>query len=310
MEARMTVSVLVPAYNAAKYVSEAIESVVGQTNPDWEIVAVDDTSTDDTFQILEAWAKRDPRVRVFRNETNRGMTPNWNRCLTEARNDLVIKLDADDVFRPHALAVLAAAMEGSAIAAGMRTLICDEDLEPFGALPADEAMLRASIDPYRDQDLPTDRWYAIAAHGHQLWHSCALLFRHSLVGRWDERFGCASDTEVIARVLEQDGVVAHRAYVGVWYRTVPNSVSGVFRQNDWLVWEGVVSNLLSLGRYRRQHELPRGLRVRYAYLWERWQRHGSLPPAIAAKLENVVAEVEPPSATDRALWRVRKVISG
>jgi glycosyltransferase involved in cell wall biosynthesis len=310
MEARMTVSVLLPAYNAAKYVSAAIESVIAQTFGDWEIVAVDDRSTDDTPQILDAWGAKEKRIRIFRNETNRGMTGNWNRCLSEARHELVIKLDADDVFRPRALQVLTEAVQTGAIAAGVRTLMCDEQLEPFGALPADDAMLRAGIDPYRDQDLPTERWWAVAAHGHQLWHSCALLFRRSHIAAWDERFGCASDTEVVGRVLEQDGVVAHRAYVGVWYRTVPDSVSGVFRKNDWLVWEGVVSNLLTLGRMRKRRELPRALRVRYAYLWERWQKRGQLPPPIAAKLENVVAELEPPSTADRALWRVRKVIAG
>ncbi|HKO55647.1 MAG TPA: glycosyltransferase family 2 protein [Thermoanaerobaculia bacterium] len=308
----MTVSVLLPAYNAARYVPEAIASVMAQTYKDWELVAIDDASSDDTAHILEAWAAREPRIRVFRNEANRGMTGNWNRCLAEARHELVIKLDADDVLRPRALAVLTEAMHGDAIAAGVRTLMCDEQLEPFGALPADEAMLRAGIDPYRDHDLPAARWWDVAAHGHQLWHSCALLFRRSLVGGgWDERFGCASDTEVISRVLEQDGVVAHRAYVGVWYRTVPDSVSGVFRRNDWLVWEGVAGNLLTLARVRKHRELPRGLRIRYAYLWERWQkRSDALPPAIAAKLEDVVGGLEPPPAADRALWRVRKVIAG
>lgn len=306
----MTVSVLVPAYNAAKYLAATLESVVGQTFADWEIVAVDDRSSDDTWAILQSWAARDARIRVFRNDANRGMTGNWNRCLAEARNDLTIKLDADDLFRPRALEVLVDAMQSGALAAGVRTIITDEALEPFGALPADEAMMRAGIDPYHDQDLPASRWWQVAAHGHQLWHSCALLFRRSRVQKWDERFGCASDTEVIARILEQNGIVAHRAYVGIWYRTVPNSVSGVFRQNDWLVWEGVVSNMLTLGRYRRKHTLPRGLRLRYAYLWERWENRGALAPAIAAKLESVVGELEPPSATDRALAHVRSLIAG
>jgi glycosyltransferase involved in cell wall biosynthesis len=311
--APMTVSVLLPAYNAARFVDQTIESVRAQTHADWEIVAVDDASSDDTLEILRAWAARDQRIRVFRNEANRGMTGNWNRCLSEARHELILKLDADDVLQPRALETLVAAMADDVIMAGVRTLMCDAALQPFGALPADDAMIRAGIDPYRDHDLPTEQWYAIAAHGQQLWHSCATLFRRPLLGGgWDERFGCASDTEVIMRMLERDGVVTHRAYVGVWYRIVPNSVSGVFLANDWLVWEGVVSNMLSLSRARRRRPLPRGLRLRYAYLWERWQKanRDKLPPGIREKLSDVTAPLAPPPLVDRALRRVRKLIAG
>ena len=311
----MTVSVLLPAYNAAQFVVQAVESVVAQTFTDWELVAVDDASSDDTASILDAWTVRDRRIRLFRNESNRGMTGNWNRCLAEARQELVVKLDADDAFRPRALEVLVDAMRDGVIGAGVRTLMCDESLEPFGALPADDAMIRAGIDPYRTADLPTERWYEVGAHGQQLWHSCAFLLRRSLLGRgWDERFGCASDTEIIWRALEQPGIVAHRPYVGVYYRILADSVSGVFRRNAWLEWEGVAGNLLTLHRYRRTHgRLPRALRLRYAYLWERWQNdltanRERIPPAIFEKLSSVLADVEPPRLADRVLLRLRNAV--
>jgi len=176
-------------------------------------------------------------------------------------------------------------------------------------------MIRAGIDPYLPADLPTERWYAVGAHGQQLWHSCAFLLRRSLLGSgWDERFGCASDTEIIWRALEQPGVVAHRPYVGVYYRILPDSVSGTFRRNAWLEWEGVAGNLLTLHRYRRTRgHLPPALRLRYAHLWSRWQaalptNRARIPPAIFEKLSSVVAGVEPPSLADRALLRIRNAV--
>src|SRR5204863_6205683 len=100
-----------------------------------------------TGQILEAWSKKEARLRTFHNETNLGMTGNWNRCLAEARGELVLKLDADDALKPRALEVLVTGMgEEGVVGAGARTLVCDEKLEPFDGLPGDDALLRAGID--------------------------------------------------------------------------------------------------------------------------------------------------------------------
>lgn len=308
-----TVSVLIPAWNALRFIDETIESVLAQTFTDFEIVAVDDASGDTTYARLQEWAARDARIRPFRNERNLGMTGNWNRALGHATGELVIKLDSDDLFRPKTLEVLVAAMrEADVVGAGVRTLMCDEEMQPFDGLPADDAMMRAGIDPYADATLECSRWYAAAAHGQQLWHSCAILLRREWMlrgGGFDERFGCASDTEIVWRALEEDGRFAHRAYVGLLYRIRPDSVSAVFRQNDWLTWEAVAGNLLTLHRYRTRHGLPRALRLRYASLWERWQSARGLPDAIRDKLGRVVAETKPPAAIDRLQLRARNAMA-
>src|SRR5687768_8586869 len=115
------VSVLIPAYNAAPWIEAAVESVRRQTFADWEIVAVDDASTDDTHALLRSFAG--PQVRVERNAQNLGMTANWNRCLSFATGDLVLKLDADDVLKPRALELLAGGFADDAVvAAGIRSL--------------------------------------------------------------------------------------------------------------------------------------------------------------------------------------------
>src|SRR5437764_6696360 len=164
------VSVLLPAYNVERFVDAALASVQAQTFSNWEVIAVDDGSTDRTHERLLEWSRRDARIRVYHNEGNQGMTGNWNCCLAHARREFVLKLDADDVLRPRTLEVLTAAVDrADIVGAGVRTLLCSVDLEPFDGLPADDAMMHAGIDPYQDHRLACRRWSEIAFLGHQLW---------------------------------------------------------------------------------------------------------------------------------------------
>ena len=303
------ISVLIPAFNAEKYVEAAVASVRAQTFTDWEIVAVDDASTDRTLEILRSFAA--PNVRVETNDRNLGMTANWNRCLSLAQGEIVLKLDADDALKPGALAMLAGAFADPAVVAtGMRSLQCDEALEPFDGIQADDAMLRAGIHPYRDSVHDGARWYDIAATGVQLWSSSAFAFRRGVVSGWDERFGCASDTELIWRVLELGKPVAHRGAVGTLYRVRPGSISDEYRSRGWLTWEGVAGNLLTLSRVRAHRSLRRPLRMHYVRLWRRWhESQRELPEAICGKLEDVVRGIPPPPALDVLMTRARDAIS-
>jgi len=310
----MTVSVLIPAFRAERYIDETIGSVVAQTFSDWEVVAVDDASPDATGARIEEWASRDPRIRALHNESNRGMTGNWNRCLAEARRDLVIKLDADDVWKPRTLEILVEAMKpAESVGAAVRTLMCDEQLEPFDGIPGDDVMMNGGVNPYEDHTLDTARFYELAAHGHQFWSSSALMLRTEFLrasGGYDERFGCAADTELIWRTLEQRGSFAHRAYPGVMYRMLAGSISNVYRANDWVTWEATAGNMLSLSRLRKTRGLSRALSLRYAALWDRWQSHRQengkkLPAKMCSNLDAVVANVEPPPLADRVLLRAR-----
>jgi glycosyltransferase involved in cell wall biosynthesis len=302
------VSILVPAYNAEPYVETAIRSVVAQTFEDWELVAVDDASSDRTLEILRSFAG--PRVRIERNERNLGMTGNWNRCLSLARGELVLKLDADDALRPGAIESMAAAMENATAACGIRSLQCDEALQPFDGIQGDDVMLRNGIDPYRDTVLEGAAWYDFAAMGQQLWSSSAFLFRRELVTGWDVRFGCASDTELIWRVLESGRPVAHRGEVGLLYRVRPGSISDEYRKRGWLTWEAIAANLLSLSRVRAQRPLRRALRMHYVRLWRLW--HGSkreVPEELCANLDHVLRQVAPPPLADVAMTRLRDAVS-
>jgi glycosyltransferase involved in cell wall biosynthesis len=86
------ISVIIPAYNVARYISEALESVLAQAAPDTQIVVVDDGSTDGTASVAEQFA---PRVQVLR-ESHAGIGATFNRGMREARGSLIASIDADD----------------------------------------------------------------------------------------------------------------------------------------------------------------------------------------------------------------------
>jgi glycosyltransferase involved in cell wall biosynthesis len=97
------ISVLMPVYNAGRFLAPAVESVLAQTFSDFELIAIDDGSTDDSGKMLAELGARDPRVRVFGQE-NRGIVATLNRALELARAPLVARMDGDDLSRPDRFA--------------------------------------------------------------------------------------------------------------------------------------------------------------------------------------------------------------
>jgi glycosyltransferase involved in cell wall biosynthesis len=108
MAARM-ISIVMPCFNAARFVGEAIRSACAQTYADLEVICVDDGSTDGSATIIEALARRDPRVRPILLRGNAGSSAARNLGIAQARGEWVAPLDADDSFAPGRLARLAAA---------------------------------------------------------------------------------------------------------------------------------------------------------------------------------------------------------
>jgi len=88
------ISVLMPAYNAAPFLSKAIDSILNQTHSNWELLILDDGSTDETASIIADLT--DGRIRKFKNKENQGYLKSCNSLFTEVKGDLVTFLDADD----------------------------------------------------------------------------------------------------------------------------------------------------------------------------------------------------------------------
>lgn len=97
------VSVVMPVYNAGPYVAAAIRSVLAQTMNDWELIVIDDRSTDDSCQKVMQIAENDPRIIVCRNEENLGVAKTRNRGIQKCRGQYVAFLDSDDTWHPDKL---------------------------------------------------------------------------------------------------------------------------------------------------------------------------------------------------------------
>lgn len=98
----MKVTVMMPAYNAAPFIREAVESVLAQDFGSFELVVVDDASRDSTWKYLKRYASH-PKVRLFRNRRNLGVGATRNRILRLSRGQYIAPCDADDLLLPDAL---------------------------------------------------------------------------------------------------------------------------------------------------------------------------------------------------------------
>ena len=113
------ISIVIPAYNAEKYLAETVQSVLSQTVTDWELVIVDDGSQDGTRSIAESCAGRDPRIRTA-HQPNGGVAVarNFGFSQTSPHSEYVIFLDNDDLWEPEMLAVQTEALERNSGAVG------------------------------------------------------------------------------------------------------------------------------------------------------------------------------------------------
>ena len=105
------VSIIMPSYNTAPYISETIQSVLNQTYQNWELIVVDDCSTDNTDQVV-AYIK-DERIKYFKNEKNSGAAISRNRALRESKGRWIAFLDSDDLWMPEKLEKQIAFMESN-----------------------------------------------------------------------------------------------------------------------------------------------------------------------------------------------------
>ena len=97
------VSIVVPTYNREKLLPISVESVLRQTFADWELLIIDDRSTDGTRAVVEDYARRDPRIKYHLNRRTKGPSGARNQGIDLAAGDFVAFLDSDDAWEPHHL---------------------------------------------------------------------------------------------------------------------------------------------------------------------------------------------------------------
>lgn len=121
------VSVIMPCYNAAAYIGASIESVQAQTYTNWELLIVDDCSTDDSLAVIARYD--DPRIRVLKNEKNSGAAVTRNNAIEAANGRFMAFLDSDDLWHPEKLAEQLAFMREKDCALSFTHFYFDRDGE-------------------------------------------------------------------------------------------------------------------------------------------------------------------------------------
>jgi GT2 family glycosyltransferase len=106
-----TISIVLPTHNGSRYIDQSITSVVNQTWQDWELVIINDASTDRTPMIIDSWAQRDPRIRVIHLTTNRKLPGALNEGFARARGRFHTWTSDDNWYHRRALATMLAALE-------------------------------------------------------------------------------------------------------------------------------------------------------------------------------------------------------
>lgn len=210
------VSILLPVFNAEAYVGESIQSLLAQTFTDFELIILDDGSTDQSVAIIQTFT--DPRIRFFQQPTNQGLIATLNSALDYARGQYIARQDADDLSLPERLAKQVAFMEQNP-AIGL----CSSWIGFFDVNPIDYALYAP----------PTSKE---AIRAHLLWHCPvvhgAMMMRSHLLtsGRcvYEAAFPHAEDYRLFAQIAQNEALV-NLPEVLLMVRQHPAKVSQRFR---------------------------------------------------------------------------------
>lgn len=216
---RLKVSILIPCYNAERWVRAALESALKQTWINKEIIVVDDGSTDGSAKVLEQFMSRG--VKIIRQE-NRGQCVAANRAFAESTGEYIKFFDADDLLAPGTVELQMARLAGSttAVASCEWGRFYGEDLSTF-------RLSRETV--WRDMD--AREWLVESWRRARPMMQCAiwLIPRQLLLktGLWNEQLTLINDFEFFARVLSHASDVRFTPGARLYYRSgLPGSLSG------------------------------------------------------------------------------------
>jgi len=268
------VSVVVPVHNGEATIRTALESILRQTYSEFELLVIDDGSTDSTPELLEDMSRRDRRVRVLRNPSAMGLGWTLNRGVAEARGDWIARMDADDVAHPERLM------------RQLRALQADPSIHVLGtqAVEVDAAGRARGV---RRVPLAPEDVRAVLPWTNPIVHP-SVMFRR----------------EVILSVGSYDPSLRHAEDYDLWLRC---AAAGVKMANlpDMLLWYRVTRSLMKKrGWAYRRTEMRvrwRGYRLLRAKPWERvgvllplfFYTVGLFPDPIVGSASRLMTRVDP-----------------
>jgi glycosyltransferase involved in cell wall biosynthesis len=254
------VSICIPAYNSGKWIGETIESAIGQTWKNKEVIIVDDGSSDDTLEIARKFQSRN--VKVIAQE-NRGASAARNTARRYAQGDYIQWLDADDLLAPDKI----------------ETQIGKEEPDPNGRLLLSSAFGKFYCRVNKSRFTRTPLWqdfkpvdFLVAKFSNNIWmtNSCWIVSRklNEMAGPWDERLTLDDDGEYFCRVVASSEKVAFVDGAKSFYRQW-NSGSQSRRISESACRSLLLSLSLSIGYLRalEDSQRTREAGVKYLQTW-------------------------------------------
>ena len=263
------VSICIPAYNASRWIGEAVTSSFAQTLDDVEVLVVDNASTDETAEIARSHA--DPRLRVVVNETNLGAVRNFNRCAALARGRYVKYLHADDVLYPSCCERMAALLDEEPrvglVFAPRDVLLEDPDdpveqawRERYGVLHA----RFSSLERVNDGRRLFREWLEAGVHENLVGEPTAVMVRREClerVGGFNPTLWQLVDVEMWLRILLHYDVGFLPEPLCAYRHHESSSTAGVARGSlDWLDALWVLERLLCESLSEEERRVVHGLR--------------------------------------------------
>jgi len=217
------ISVLMPVYNTEKYLAEAIESILGQTFKDFELIIIDDGSTDNSLSIIEKYAKIDSRIK-FISRDNKGLISTLNQGIELSQGKYIARMDADDISLPNRFDIQYEFLESRPeyVVVGSRIMLIDSDNDSLCAMG--ELFSHEDIDFSHIHNLTS---------GAVIVHPTAMIRRDSLVaiGGYRERYKHAEDIDVWLR-LGEVGKLCNLNKILLRYRQHFDSIGYMHRQSQ------------------------------------------------------------------------------
>jgi glycosyltransferase involved in cell wall biosynthesis len=222
------VSVILPVFNGADYICQCLDSLINQTYSNFEIIIIDDCSTDHTSEIIQGYA--DPRIRCYKNDINRGVVYSLNRAISLATGEYIARMDADDICIPSRLEKQAEYLDKTP-GVGMVSAW----FELFGER---EGTIQYETDPRR---IKCKLLFSL-----QLLHP-GWMFRRSLVEEngllYREEYKYAEDWDFLVRASAVTGL-SNVSEVLMRYRINPKQITNVFNETQKKVADCVAKNQL------------------------------------------------------------------
>jgi glycosyltransferase involved in cell wall biosynthesis len=230
------VSIIIPCFNQAPFLTEAVHSVLAQSYSNWECIIINDGSTDNTEEVAKKLIQNDNRF-IYRKQNNKGLPGARNSGLEICSGDFIQFLDADDALHPqklekHLRAISVSGLSKDAMIVSYSRYYYSEYSDIYKTLPGSTNCSFLSDNPLKEIVLNWENKFSIAAHSY--FFSANIFFKYGI--RFDEEIATCEDIDCWIRIFQLKPCVLFLDEKLAYYRYTPGSMS----KNLDKVWRGHV----------------------------------------------------------------------